>query len=258
MAREQTKTRSGWRRWLMGTGAAVGFIFMGVAVYKVHAFAMTEPQFTLSREAPGALLVHGLRNASRARVWRVFDVDFGRSVFAVPLAERRRRLMAIDWVADASVSRIWPNRLVVRIAERQPVAFVNLPLATGTARLLLIDAEGVLLEPPPQSRFSFPVLSGVAEDDSEEVRRIRVRAMLRLLDELGAAARDISEVNTADLDNLRAITQLDGRAVELQMGDGNYGRRYQAFLANYPEMRKRSRGVRVFDLRLDDRITARE
>ena len=30
---------------------------------------------------------------------------------AVPLDERRRRLLAIDWVEDASVSRIWPDRL---------------------------------------------------------------------------------------------------------------------------------------------------
>ena len=256
--REQVKKRSGWRAWLLGMGAAAGVIFLAVAVYKVSAFAMTEPQFTLSRERRGALQIYGLQNTSEARVRRVFDVDFGRSVFTVPLAERRRRLMAIDWVADASVSRIWPNRLVVHIVERKPVAFVNLRLATGTSRVLLIDAEGVLLAPPTQSRFGFPVLSGVTEEDSDVVRGIRVRAMLRLLDDLGAAARDISEVNAADLENLRATTRLDGHAVELQMGGGNYGKRYQAFLANYPEMRKRSGGVKIFDLRLDDRITARE
>ena len=38
----------------------------------------------------------------------------------MPLAERRRRLLAIDWVEDASVSRLWPNRVLVRITERKP------------------------------------------------------------------------------------------------------------------------------------------
>ena len=39
---------------------------------------------------------------------------------------------------------------------------------------------------------------------------------------------------------------------------GNFARRYQNFLSNYPEIRKRSPGVKIFDLRLDDRITVKE
>ncbi len=65
-----------------------------------------------------ALAIQGLHYASRAKVQRVFAEDFDRSIFSVPLEERRRRLLAIDWVEDASVSRIWPDRLVVRIRER--------------------------------------------------------------------------------------------------------------------------------------------
>ena len=34
----------------------------------------------------------------------------------------------IDWVEDASVMRIWPDRLTVEIHERKPVAFVFSPL----------------------------------------------------------------------------------------------------------------------------------
>ena len=69
--------------------------------------------------------LQGLVYASRFKVQRVFAADFEHSVFSVPLAERRRRLLAIDWVEDASVSRVWPDRLVVRIRERKPVAFVS-------------------------------------------------------------------------------------------------------------------------------------
>jgi len=46
--------------------------------------------------------------------------------------------------------------------------------------------------------------------------------------------------------------------VELILGDANYARRYQNFLNNYPEIRKRSPEVRTFDLRMDDRITAKD
>ena len=71
--------------------------------------------------------------------------------------------MAIDWIERASVSRIWPNRLVVRVWERTPVAFVNLTPAgarTQNTRLALIDAYGVLLDRPEKLDFSSPILSG--------------------------------------------------------------------------------------------------
>ena len=121
-----------------------------MAGYKVSQYAMADAQFILSHERRDAITILGLPYASRWKVQRVFAADFDRSIFSVPLAERRRRLLAIDWVEDASVSRVWPDRLVVRIRERRPVAFVS--FRSGP---LLIDAQGVLLEQPPQARFPF-------------------------------------------------------------------------------------------------------
>jgi hypothetical protein len=124
--------------------------------------------------------------------------------------------------------------------------------------VLLIDADGALLEPPARSRFAFPVLSGVSEDMSPGERRTRVRAMLGLLSDLGPLARDVSEINAASIDNLAVVAQVDGRALELMLGEGNYARRFENFLNHYPEIQKRAANVTAFDLRLDDRITAKE
>ena len=85
-----------------------------------------------------------------------------------------------------------------------------------------------------------------------------MRTFLRVLEELGYLAKDISEVDTYDSDNIRMVTQVDNRAVALTMGDGNFARRYQSFLNHYPEIRKRSPDAKAFDLRLDDRITVKE
>jgi cell division protein FtsQ len=160
-------------------------------------------------------------------------------------------------VEDASIARIWPNRVAVRIKERTPVAFVNLAIPGGRgSRVLLIDADGVLLEPPPQSRFTFPVLSGVTEEQTEIERRQRVQSMLRLLDDLGSLGKDISEVNAATPENLILVAQVEGRAIQLVMGNQNFLTRMQTFLEHYPEIQRQSPSVRAFDLRLDDRITA--
>jgi hypothetical protein len=51
---------------------------------------------------------------------------------------------------------------------------------------------------------------------------------------------------------------MEHRAVELIMGDSNFGRRYQNFLTHYPEIEKQSPNAKRFDLRLADRILAEE
>ena len=258
-SREVKKKAFRWRLWLPAAGWCLVFASTAVAARKVQHYVLADPQFVLSPDDRAALSVQGAAYASRARIASIFARDYGRSVFSVNLAERRRRLLGIDWVRNASISRIWPNRLVVRITERHPVAFVNLPLRFGPgSRVLLIDGDGILLDPPPQARFSFPILSGVSEDQSETERRKRVRAMLSLLAELGPLGRNISEINAASPDDLHVITQLDGRGVELALGDGNYAPRMQNFLNHYQEIRKRLGSATSFDLRLDDRITAKE
>ena len=154
---------------------------------------------------------------------------------------------------DAAVSRVWPDHLSVRIRERKPIAFVEVQ-----STVMLIDGQGMLLDPPPQAQFTFPVLSGVRAEDPPERRMDAVRALLDVEEALGASMKDVSEVNAADPGNIRIVAQLDGRVLELILGEDNLGSRYRNFLKHYPEIRRRSPEVRMFDLRLDDRITARE
>jgi len=201
---------------------------------EAHSYLLRDPQFDFQD-----LQIGGTRYANRARIQAVFAPDIGKSIFQIPLAERRRHLLAIDWVLTASVTRVWPNRIVVRVTERTPVAF---------ARLLSI---------PQKVRFRFPVLSGVTEDQTDEERRVRVRTMEHLLSDLGPQAKDISEVNSASPQEMRVIADVDGQAVELWLGDQHFRSRYLNFVNHYGEIRKHSEKAGVFDLRLDDRILAR-
>jgi cell division protein FtsQ len=255
MARGAKNETAGFRKRLRRLALIAGgvAVFSGMAVFLLHRYVVHDPKFILSHDRRDAFTIIGLRYASRAKIQRVFAADAGRSVFSVPLEERRRRLLAIDWVEDAAVSRVWPDRVVVRIRERHPVAFVQV-----LSSVMLIDSQGMLLEPPPQARFTFPVLSGIRGEDSQARRMEAVRALSLVESELGPRMKDVSEVNAADPGNIRIVAQVEGRVAELILGDDNLAQRYQKFLNHYAEIRRRSPEVRVFDLRLDDRITAKE
>jgi cell division protein FtsQ len=229
---------------------------------RLQQFLTRDPRFFLpgppdyGMESPN-LELHGVRYASRARILRLFGPDYGRSLLAFPLADRRKALLNVSWVHDASIERIWPNRIVVNVWERSPAAFVRVP-ADGMTRWALIDDEGAILEPPLKAPFRLPLLDGVLVGESPDKRARRVRRMEQVLRDLGGLADKVSEVDASDLDSLKISEQVQGRQVSLLMGDRNFSSRLKNFLAHYPDIRRRMPQAATFDLRLDDRITGLE
>jgi len=225
------------------------------AFHRLEQFLIRDPRFALSgvEGDPGVIEIAGAAHASRDQIERVFSIDLGRSVYLLPMVERRETLRNVEWVKDASIARLWPNRVVIRVQERKPVAFMTLT----SSRFALIDDDGVIL-PPVSDRFTLPVLTGVRASDSLEARRDRVHRMLRLTADLGDYARNISEIDVSDRDNLKVTVPRDGHIMTLLLGDRNYAQRYQNFLSYYSKIKRSLPNAATLDLRLDDRITAVE
>jgi cell division protein FtsQ len=223
------------------------------AFHRVEQFLIRDSRFALGGDGStdaSTLDIQGAEHASRRAIETVFAEDLGRSVYLLPLADRRATLQTVDWVKDASVARLWPNRVVVRVTERQPVAFLTL----GPSRFGLIDADGVILPQSP-GRFHLPVLTGVQTRDSVPERRAKVQRMLHLLSELGGMADKLSEIDVSDRDNLKVTQPYEGRMVTLLLGDQDFGVRYQNFVSHYGEIKQKLPGATTLDLRLEDRIT---
>jgi cell division protein FtsQ len=259
----------GWLRVLRYTAvslaalAAIALVL--AAVSRLDQFLAEDPRFRLAPPAEEtglspALISAGASHVAPARIAAVFAGDYGRSIYLLPLDERRRSLLAIDWVKDASVSRLWSGRVAVRSVERTPVAFVHLPgTRSGQAgETALIDAEGVLLAMPARGRLTLPVLAGIRREQDPALRRRRGAVALRLLKEASGHAADFSEIDVSDPENVRVIQAVEGRAVALMLGTRNFETRLRNFLNHYPEIHRRLPNAMQFDLRLDDRITAIE
>ena len=86
-----------------------------------------------------------VRGTERMNEMRVYERALGQRDRAMPLVdldELRDSLLDISWVADARVSRQLPDGLVIDVVEREPHAVLQ-----KADTLVLIDAEGVALEP---------------------------------------------------------------------------------------------------------------
>jgi len=238
---------------IAGTLATVLGLFAAIfLLHRAEQFLISDPRFALD-DPDNAIVIAGAEHASRRAIDAVFADDANRSLYLVPVNERRMTLKTVDWIKDATVARLWPNRLVVQITERKPVAFLTL----SAGRVGLIDEDGVIL-PQAQDRFALPVVTGVRASDPLPQRRERIGRLLRFTKEVGETGKNISEIDVADRDNLKVRQPYEGRALTLLLGDSHFLLRYQNFLTHYAEIKRKLPGAATLDLRLEDRITVVE
>ncbi|MGH9673649.1 MAG: cell division protein FtsQ/DivIB [Bryobacteraceae bacterium] len=229
-----------------------------LAVDRLERFLVESPRFTVRGVRGGlpTLRIEGVHRMPVEKVQAIFAGDAGRSLYLVPIAQRRDSLRSLSWVRDASVARIWPNEVRVQVWERTPVARAQLPSMgrAGVWRTMLVDGEGVLLEPPRHDRHDLPVLAGLRVDQSLEARRERVTRMQELLAEAGEYAPRLSEIDATAPDNLRVTLKVEDKAYVLVLGGDKFAQRLATFFKYYAEIRRRLPDAATLDLRLDDRI----
>ncbi|MCL6565535.1 MAG: FtsQ-type POTRA domain-containing protein [Acidobacteriia bacterium] len=236
--------------------AATGAGYLGVE-FLLHA-----PQMALA--SPAQVVVTGNRYVSRATILEKFYPDRYRSVLQVPLAERRAAVEAIPWVERATVRRVLPNRIEVELVERTPVAFLRLG-----PTLALVDAHGVILDPPVEggADFRFPVVSGLHAGMVASERQRRMQLYVQFLAQIEAvragASQYVSEVDLAEASNLKAVlVELPelGRgagqsaSVLVHFGDRDFARRFSLFLENIGQWRATAGHVEAVDLRFERQV----
>jgi cell division protein FtsQ len=269
--RERARRRA--RRAVQFTGwtLAIVAVVFAAAFLLVHGeqFVASDPRFRIAAAGPGggpgsAITVTGVRHASMSSILDVFAEDHGRSLYRLDPEERRKALQRVEWVKDATVRRVWPNRVAVGIIERAPVAFLQIPArATGDAgqpvayRPLLIDADGVLLTPRGSLPPDLPLVSGIRETDHPELRRDRIARAMLLLEALQEVRENLDEVDVSEPENLKVTYRIHERDYVLALGNRDFGERFQRFMRGYPEWKNNLPTRALIDLTHDSRVITR-
>jgi cell division protein FtsQ len=235
---------------------AVAAALFGCVTWAVYAYGRTAARFRIA--SSDNIEVSGVANASRAQVMDVARADVGKNIFFVPLDQRKEQLEKIPWVESATVMRLLPDRISVSIAERIPVAFVQIG-----PKISLIDSSGVVMGVPAsrQTKFSFPVVHGIAETDPLPSRAAVMKTYSLMVHELdsGDAAsehytRQISEVDLSDPEDVKATVNDAGGTVLVHLGSSDFLERYKLFVAHIGEWRRQYTNVQSVDLRWKDQI----
>lgn len=164
----------------------------------------------------------GNRILTSSELQRLANVPRSARLFDLDLTTIQQRIEKNPFVREAAVLRDLPDRIAIRIVEREPIA------ALSSARLLYLDAEGMVL-PSVQSDhvFDLPVITGaLQEEDCIPGRKVTGQSVQDALQLLRVAIeldenlyRRISEVNIRDSGDLVAYTVDFGVPVVFGRGD---------------------------------------
>lgn len=165
--------------------------------------------------------------------------------FTLDLDAARIAFEALPWVRQATVRRIWPNRLVVKVEEHVPVA------AWNGQQMLNTQGERFPVRPSP----GLPRVYAPEGSEQEVARRLaEFRALLE------PAGWRIEALQFSPRGAWR-LTLEDGKAqpsrVSLELGRERLTERVQRFVAFYPAAVQRLGPLTQIDLRYPNGFAAK-
>jgi cell division protein FtsQ len=177
-----------------------------------------------------------------ADVKAALGIQEGDYLFDLDLQSAQARVEALNWVETAIIRRLWPDRIVVQIIERDQYA-----LWQSEGNVYIIDAAGVLIARTDPSQFQhlpFIVGAGAAEN-IESFKAI------------------FSQVQEHALD-VKAFVHYGSGRWDLQLSDGDIRvklpvEKPDAALARLADMQSQyrllDRDLKIIDLRINNRVT---
>ena len=128
------------------------------------------------------------------------------------------------------------------------------------SHIQLIDANGVIMEPPANSQtsYSFPVIVGMTDAEPLSTRAARMKIYTQLMKELDAGgahySRDLSDVDLSDPDDVKATVTDPHGAVLVHLGSSNFLERFKIYVAHVQEWRTQFQKLQSVDLRYEHQV----
>ena len=236
-------------------GAAACLLFLsGAAVYGVvkggHVGAIAtfiKDSADAAANAAGmriaSVSLSGQRQVSREEIFAAAGVTEHSSLLFLDVLDARTKLEAIPWIAEATVRKLYPDRLQITVTEREAFA-----LWQRQGKVHVIAADGTVLSAKLEPRLAaLPFVVG-------EGAAIRARDFLAILDR-HPAIRD--QVRAAILVAERRWNLRLKNGMDVRLPERDIERALETLARLNAEKSLLSRDIVAVDLRLADRITVR-
>ena len=202
-----------------------------------------------------AIDIDGCDITTKAQIVSLTSVDIHSNLLAMNVAQVKSNLENHPWVAQAAITREWPNRLVISIKEKKPVALLN-----QTDGLLYLDRRGkVIARAEPLQELDFPVITGLEKlsinTGPDGLPLLPLQDVFSLLKLAGRGnsilpSQNISEIHINDKGEM--ILFLLDRAFPIHLGkEGKISTRYYRLVKVLRDLYKSREFSKIAYIRMD-------
>jgi cell division protein FtsQ len=203
------------------------------------------------------------------QVRRWSGVRPGQNLLVLDLARVKNDLEQVPMIQSASVERILPGTLRVRVSEREPIAQVNVlnPRNGGGLEQIIfqLDGEGFVLlpldprqraVPPGQGGDPLPVIAGINATELQPGRRIDllpVQSALKFITAFEqspmAGLVDLKRIDVSAMQVLLVTTEQGG---EVTFATDDFERQLGRWRKVYDECFRQKKTIATLDLAVSD------
>jgi len=202
--------------------------------------------------------VNPLKRLKRDDVVALAGVKPGDDMFALRLDRVGEQLMKSPWVEKVKVKRYFPHTLAIEIAERDPVAIINM------GYLYYVDKKGEVFKPLNDGdSLDYPVLTGIYEEDmvkdpgsSREALNRALGLMEMLRSGSGPALAEISEIHFDKGYGFTLFTMNGG--VPVKLGNTCFVEKLARLSRIYKELQTQLPTLEYIDLDYSDKIIVKK
>jgi len=207
------------------------FLFSG---HWIYAHLLEDPYFRVKE-----VKVEGGRKVTKETLLSLTVMEGMPNLFSVKLKDVVKQLESHPWVEQVRVRKVFPNKILIQIEERKPMAIVQLE------ELYYIDTQGEIFSPVGEKdEYNYPYLTGltrqVLEKDPVEAKRLISKAMelLRIaLQEKVPPLEEISEIHMEKTFGIHCFTRSEG--VEVKLGWEDFREKLRRLSLIWSDLKKR-------------------
>ena len=197
--------------------------------------------------------MRGLKELTEKDVLTLVEIKSGQNILAVNVDVLARRVAVNPWIKNVYVGREFPNRIVVDVRERNPIALVK-----QASDFYLMDSEGIIFKKMSQGdEIDLAIITGINVQDktkskllSDTLSLLKVFSGSNLYSFLGA-------ISEAHIDEVFGLSLLTDKGFYLKMGMDDFERKLRklALVMNDREKRGISSNSLTVDLADAEKIT---
>lgn len=212
----------------------------GASINYLYHYLTSSPYFNLTQ-----IEIVGTKYLKKEGIQKYLGLNTGMNIFSIDLRSLKQRLSMHPWITDGAISRALPNKIIVSIVERDPVAFVDLGARVFVAK------DGQILTPLKGiEELQLPLITGVGRQEGSKATLKKGAEMLTILNASHwIATEEIARVDLSLID--RPVIVLKENGTEIRLSFSHIKQNLSNLHAILPSIKKGKR-LAYIDLSFKD------